>query len=352
MAQRSGTRPGFDAVSSSYDRSLSADQALGDLLTSFLQLTASSLSARWCALFLFSTQERVLTLAALWDCGKAVSAALRRTVAAGRIRRVAETGEPEVGTGRLGEWLGSRRLAPGEQYPGAAVLVESEGRKLGVVSIIRDTPLPFRPEEVELALLAGRHLGLCLRTDELYQQARESANSDELTGLHNYRHFNQRLEAEIERAQRYQRPMSLLMLDLDDFKEYNDLFGHPQGNAALCHLAGTIKEVVRRVDIAARYGGDEFAVLLPETDASQALRVASRLRDAVEASAALPAPSGLITRPLSISVGISSFPAPARDRDELLRQADEALYHAKKDASGSIQAWRSREPDDPELPSR
>jgi diguanylate cyclase (GGDEF)-like protein len=264
---------------------------------------------------------------------------------------VAETGEPAIAVRTLGDWLGSRRHSPDLRYPGVCVPVWADDRRLGALGIVRDSTPFFHSQELELALAAGRHLALCLRGVQLYHQARDAANTDELTGLYNYRYLDQRLEEEVERAGRYGRDLSLLMLDVDNLKRYNDLFGHPQGNVALRQLAGTVLGAVRRVDVVARYGGDELAVILPETDMPQAMRVAERIADAVRNQPALASPSGIMTEPLSVSIGVSSFPALARDSGALIRLADEALYRAKGEGACSVHAWEIGEAGSLRLPA-
>ncbi|NJL29875.1 MAG: diguanylate cyclase, partial [Thermoanaerobaculia bacterium] len=114
------------------------------------------------------------------------------------------------------------------------------------------------------------------------ERARRLANTDGLTGLYNHRHFHERLQQEIERAERYRRALALIMVDLDHFKAYNDTYGHPRGDEVLIEVSRLLRQASRTTDIAARYGGEEFSLILPETTRTDARRVADRIRHCVE----------------------------------------------------------------------
>jgi diguanylate cyclase (GGDEF)-like protein/PAS domain S-box-containing protein len=155
----------------------------------------------------------------------------------------------------------------------------------------------------------------------LEEQLRHQAFSDSLTGLANHRRLFDVLQAEICRTKRTEREFSLLLLDLDGLKEINDRFGHLVGNRALCRLAQSLADCCRSVDTAARQGGDEFAVVLPETGAAAATLVARRICDLLAKDAEEPA--------LSVSVGVASYPKDADTIGTLLYAADRALYAMK-----------------------
>jgi two-component system cell cycle response regulator len=157
----------------------------------------------------------------------------------------------------------------------------------------------------------------------------EAAYTDHLTGTANRRRFDQQLELEIERAARYGHPLCLLLLDIDDFKKINDEFGHKAGDEVINHLAKILHEGVRSPDLAARIGGDEFAVLLVETTLVKGLEVADRLQQSIKASDFSSAESGTIK--ITVSMGIAELISDERTTPELLaRRADAALYEAKR----------------------
>ena len=161
-----------------------------------------------------------------------------------------------------------------------------------------------------------------------HTQTRRLASTDGLTNLYNHRTFQERLAQEVDRAKRYHRPLSLVMVDVDNFKLYNDTYGHPQGDMVLRELARLLCEVSRTSDIVARYGGEEFALILPETDRVKAEKMGHRLRERVELHA-FPGEECLPRGALTISVGVATY-TPAGTQEALLQSADAALYSAKR----------------------
>ena len=161
---------------------------------------------------------------------------------------------------------------------------------------------------------------------------------DCLTGLPNFGSLSERFASEIKRAERYGRLLSLLMIDVDGFKEINDRFGHLAGNAALKHVAGLLRNFVRETDVTGRYGGDEFMILLPETPKHMAEALAEGIRALISVTPLHLEEHGLL--PVTVSVGMASFPRDARTAATLMAEADGALYNAKR--AGRNQACFSR----------
>jgi diguanylate cyclase (GGDEF)-like protein len=155
------------------------------------------------------------------------------------------------------------------------------------------------------------------------------AITDMMTEIANHRAFQERLREEIARAQRYAYPFILLMLDVDDFKPYNDTFGHPAGDQVLREMATVMRETVREGDLVARYGGEEFAALLPQTDAEHGRTVAERIREAVERHAF---PHGHLT----LSIGAAEYSSDGADPEALIASADTALYAAKRSGRNRV----------------
>jgi diguanylate cyclase (GGDEF)-like protein len=183
-------------------------------------------------------------------------------------------------------------------------------------------------------------LVVAVENSQLYKLTKRLSITDELTGLFNYRYLQQRLDDEIERAKRYSRSLSLLMLDTDDFKKFNDTYGHIAGDQALADIGAVLRTAVREIDIVCRYGGEEFSVVLPETDAEGAFVVAEKVREAVAAHSFADGQGNRGVR-VTVSIGLSTFPSSAADREELLRQADDALYQAKHLGRDRVRAPRS-----------
>jgi len=180
---------------------------------------------------------------------------------------------------------------------------------------------------------------LATNLEQQKEQYRLQAIHDGLTNLYNHTHFQVLLAAEVARARRYGHSLSLLMIDVDDFKSYNDSHGHLAGNWALRRLAGILRRTARTTDFVARYGGEEFAVILPETNMRGGVDVAQRMRSAVERESR--AGTGF-RRPITVSVGVASYPTDVDCSQELILQrelilrADERLYQAKAAGKNAV----------------
>jgi diguanylate cyclase (GGDEF)-like protein len=195
-----------------------------------------------------------------------------------------------------------------------------------------------------LDLLESAEMALKLENEQeppSYFQLEQMAFYDQLTGLNNYRFFSMRFAEEFKRAKRYQHPLSLVMIDIDHFKKFNDTHGHPAGNQALQHLAKILVESSRETDIVARYGGEEFALILPESTKRLGMEMASRLRANVEA---LPvALDGGSHHRITISLGLATFPRDAWTLEALLDGADKALYQSKKAGRNRLNSFQAPE---------
>lgn len=172
------------------------------------------------------------------------------------------------------------------------------------------------------------------RITRLLDKVNTLAITDSLTGICNRRYFFERLTIELERSRRYNRKMHMLMIDIDDFKDYNDQHGHQQGDTMLREFAQQIKLSIRSTDLVARYGGEEFVVIMPESETEQAVHLAERLRIQIEGFMRSYGASAETW--FTISVGIAGFPDHGTDVDALLRKADIALYNAKKAGKNTI----------------
>ena len=200
-----------------------------------------------------------------------------------------------------------------------------ESMKLGATDYITK---PFNIDQIRIIVsnaIKERALKRQAAEGEFYK---ELSRKDGLTNLYNHRFFHQLLETEVSRALRYNRVVSLLMIDIDNFKRFNDSHGHPAGDVALKQLARLLEKGSRSCDFVARYGGEEFAVIAPEAAPDAARRMAERLREMIadahfEGEEAMPGGS------LAISIGVATVPMQAQDKCELVERADQALYRAK-----------------------
>jgi diguanylate cyclase (GGDEF)-like protein len=182
-------------------------------------------------------------------------------------------------------------------------------------------------ESIGLLQLFARQAGIALQNALQHDHMSRQANTDGLTGLPNRRAFDDRLENETRRSSRYQHPFTLMMLDLDGFKAVNDLYGHPAGDKVLQDVAVRLRQSLRDSDFFARFGGDEFAIILPETDRTIAEHMAQRLIDVIHSWAGQQSDS--TGKSISLSLGIATFPEDAMTGRGLLSAADRALYEMK-----------------------
>jgi len=207
-----------------------------------------------------------------------------------------------------------------------------ESMKAGAFDFITK---PFNYDQINLIInktLENKRLQKLAMEREYYKKL---SACDELTELFNYRYFNETLEKEIQRRERYNRPLTLMMIDLDNFKPINDTFGHLVGDTVLKQAASLIKKNTRGCDLVARYGGDEFSVILPETTEEEALVVAYRIREAID-EFNFETSKGKSISDLSVTIGLSSLPDKSKDKKELIDTADNALYKGKANGKNRV----------------
>ena len=210
----------------------------------------------------------------------------------------------------------------------------AKGEAIGIVEVTsRDRPVED-PGRITLARTMAHEAAMALENARVYEAARNLADRDPLTGFFNHRYLHERLSEEVVRAVRTRRPLSVVMLDLDDFKLVNDTFGHVYGDRVLVFVAETIRASLRASDVAARFGGDEFALILPETTAHEAAGVAERILAAFRDTPF--AADGRSPFPVGASIGIASHPGDGRTATELIASADTGLYAAKGDGGSRV----------------
>jgi diguanylate cyclase (GGDEF)-like protein len=204
----------------------------------------------------------------------------------------------------------------------------AKGESIGLVELMAGAAIELDAERLNLVRTIANEAAIALENARLYEEARDLADRDPLTGFFNHRYLHERFGQEAVRARRAHRPLSLLMLDLDDFKLVNDTFGHVLGDEVLRFTADLIRRTLRGSDVPARYGGDEFAILLPDAGGDEASRTAERLT-ATFAETAFTTASGLAV-PIGISIGTATFPTDGRTAAELIAVADAGLYRMKR----------------------
>ncbi|MBT9597697.1 MAG: diguanylate cyclase [Vitreoscilla sp.] len=313
------------------------------------QLHRTTLDAMQAGIVLYDAQDRLVMcnrdfrelygpISATFEPGVSFEALLWRAVNAGLI--------PEA-EGREAAWVAERLQAHVE--PHAPVLRELPGgqwRRIVERRLPDGSLLAFSTDVTEL-VMRERELERIVGERDEYARAVKEANdqlarlseTDALTGIANRRQFDRRLSEEIRRAQRHQTPLALVMIDVDHFKRYNDLHGHPAGDRCLREIATILRQCTQRAaDLAARYGGEEFALLLPHTGLAEAYAIAKRCAEAV-ARAGLPhgdSPDSAIVT-LSMGLSVARPDQPQHDAEALLHEADHALYMAKKGGRNRIE---------------
>jgi diguanylate cyclase (GGDEF)-like protein len=190
------------------------------------------------------------------------------------------------------------------------------------------TKEPITKDDLRILTMFANQAGLAIENSHLYEKTVGLSHSDSLTNLINHGRFQYLLSKEIKRATKIKKPLSLIMIDIDNFKKFNDALGHPAGDDVLINLAKLFKRTCRSSDIIARYGGEEFVIVLPDTSKESAWGLAERLRQGVEKAVFV----GEQVQPhkkLTISLGLASYPQDAKNKDALIALADAALYQAK-----------------------
>jgi len=217
----------------------------------------------------------------------------------------------------------------------ASVDIAVEAMKLGALDFITK---PFNLDHIKIVATRAVERQELTRQAEEGEYYKKISLTDGLTELHNHRHFHQLLNAEISRSERSRRAFCLLMMDVDNFKLYNDTLGHPAGDEALKFLAWLLKHHSRLSDMVCRYGGEEFSIILPETDVAQGRAVAERLRRIVQETG-IEHQEVMLTGNLTVSIGVACYPDDAQMADEIVDKADQALYQAKRDGKNRVVTW-------------
>lgn len=250
-------------------------------------------------------------------------------------------GEPLYLDGAAGRETAMPLLCTGEQFfpdKGVALILplRGTGDSIGVLGIVGSSENPFHEQDRSMAAFFARQTGALMELALLNRLNAEMALKDSLTGLFNRRHFDEQIRMELRRAQREGTVVSLIIADIDHFKQVNDAYGHPAGDSILREVSARFRSAVRDVDTVCRYGGEEFAAILPACPQDEAARVAERVRLRVGATPFSVDATTKIT--VTISLGIAAFPKPVGSGLELVRAADAALYKAKNSGRNRVAA--------------
>jgi len=221
----------------------------------------------------------------------------------------------------------------------AAVPLRSGERVTAVLVVAWTEPHTLDPAQVDRLHVIASQSSLALHNALLHEELERLSVTDRLTELYNHGYFQQRLEEELERASRFGRTLSLIMLDIDDFKQFNDRWGHPRGDTVLRAVSAVIRQNLREIDVAARYGGEEFIVVLPETDQTGALAVAERIRRSM-AEHEFDTGEGVPVAHQTVSLGVATYPAHGATAPRLVEAVDAAMYEAKRRGKNQVAVAR------------
>jgi diguanylate cyclase (GGDEF)-like protein len=222
-------------------------------------------------------------------------------------------------------------------YPGMTehghiiIPLNARGMVKGVLCLYLSPDVRVDESKMKMLDALGNQIGVAIDNARLYEETKKFSLHDSLTGLANRRMMHIVFDRSINRAKRYKEPFSVIMLDIDYFKKYNDTHGHFAGDRLLVELAGLIVHETREIDLVVRYGGEEFIVLLPETDLDKACEVAERMRETIEKKCAT-----------TISLGVSSYNMNKQTKDELIKDVDGALYNAKKRGRNRVEVKQNK----------
>ncbi|MEP7055553.1 MAG: diguanylate cyclase [Actinomycetota bacterium] len=319
--RRSLTRMG-DTLSSTHD--------MNKMLAVILETAMVTLRAEAGALMLYTSNRDELYI----KVGRGLTGRVdpdvdRIKMGEGVAGAVGRSGEPVHGT--VGDRPGELKLAPAEPRARAVIAMplKAHGRTLGVLNLYdKESARDFDDTDVATIKSFANQATVAIDNVLLHQESQRLSITDGLTGLWNYRYFQMTIDKEIERATRFTRPLSVLMLDLDKFKVVNDTHGHQRGDSVLIELATRIKGAIREVDTLARYGGEEFVLILPETDLAGAEQAAEKLCELVRQRRF--GHTDEETLKLTVSIGVAVYPQHASTPSLLVKAADTALYAAKE----------------------
>jgi len=211
------------------------------------------------------------------------------------------------------------------------VIAPLKARDKVIGIILADNRFDKRPitgNDIRMLTMFANQAGLAIENSRLYESTVILSNCDSLTGLWHHGYFQYMLDQQMKKSASEKRPFTLLMIDIDNFKKFNDTFGHQTGDAILKNIPNVFRVISRKIDTIARYGGEEFAIILPNTKKTEALVLAERLRKSVEESDSL--------KDITISIGIASFPEDGEKKEVLISNADRALYEAKRTGKNKV----------------
>ncbi|MBU2262343.1 MAG: diguanylate cyclase [Proteobacteria bacterium] len=329
---------------------LTAELNLNALLQSIAERALNLIGGKSCNCYIYRPESDSLERVAIAGEELVLGAKTRRR-GEGVVGQVWATGAPIL-INDYHSWPGRERKY--DNFPNRALVtvpVRWGEEFLGVLNILAYVPHRFTEADMDMLGLFAMQSAIAIRNARLYSKIEQLSVTDELTGLFNRRGFFQLGEREFERALRFGRPLSALMLDIDNFKRVNDTHGHTGGDQVLRVLADCFRQNTRAIDIAGRYGGEEFAILLPEILQSEAIQIAERLRQSMaDLSIPIGSENGLfppVDISIAVSIGVAALSKDVPSLTDLISRADQALYRAKDSGRNRVVVWEERENNNP-----
>ena len=310
-----------------------------DKLAEFIvQKIAEVLKARVCSLMLLDSEEEILSIKAAVGLDEAIIRTTKIQLGQSISGWVAQRGKSVLVTDIENDMqFGRANLPKYETKSLLSIPLKSKGTVLGVINVADRKSSKqaniFTEEDLRFLGIVCSYAAIAIENAQLYGEVKKLAITDGLTNLFNHRYFQTQLSQEVLRVQRYLHPLSLIMFDIDSFKQFNDTFGHPMGDMVLMQIGRTIRKTVRKVDIACRYGGEEFAVIFPETGMKEATVAAEKIRQAIE-KLRFETGKGRKKR-MTISGGVATF-KKGMSKESLVEAADDSLYKAKSTGKNKI----------------
>jgi diguanylate cyclase (GGDEF)-like protein len=299
---------------------------LEEVTDEFLNIVQKILGYQFCSIFILNDSNTLSLLGEIKEGEKIKYSEPVTKHLNGILEKVTTTGKP-VRIFDLTNAYGHQRESD-EFKSLLAVPMISRGKVIGVLDAKSKRVGAFLNQDEKIFSILAGSAALAIENASLHQKTQELTITDELTGIYNYRYFIKKLSQEIKRAERYSQSLSLLMIDIDWFKRCNDTYGHLFGNKVLKELTQRIKDSVRDVDVVNRYGGEEFAVILPQTNNKDAQMIGERIRHRVESTDFEVEEGGLIVK-VTVSLGVATYPENATTAEQLVEKVDQALYLAK-----------------------
>lgn len=304
---------------------------LNHLVDFVIDKATEILEVQKCSLMLLDEESHELVIRGARGLSEKIVSSTRIQLGEGIAGQVAQRGTPLLVNDIEQSPLVSRVNRPAYRHKSfMSVPIKLQNRIVGIVNVADkrdDKDATFNNIDLKILSTIVHQAAMAIENANYYRELEYLSLTDPLTGIYNYRHFIRTLDAEISRVKRYQHSLCLLMIDVDNFKHYNDTFGHPEGDRLLKKISKTLKNNLRSVDVVCRYAGDEFAVILPETSADEGLLVAKKIKNAVE--------SLELKQPMTISIGLGKHHAES-DRRDLIMTADQALYQAKREGKNKV----------------